>query len=84
MIFTAEHISHVFTFVTVEAGAAGLWSDKIVNLATAVRQLATDGLTWRGTTGTIRDMGRRPSLHRRDPHPCAHRRSARRPTPTPP
>ena len=41
-------------FVTVEAGAAGLWSDKMVNLATAVRQLAADGLTCRGTTGTIR------------------------------
>ena len=54
MVFTLEHISHVFTFVTVEAGAAGLRSDKNVNLATAIRQLAADGLARGGTIGTIR------------------------------
>jgi hypothetical protein len=57
MVFTLEHIGDVFSFVTVEAAAAGLWSDTIVNLATAARRLAADGLTRGGGatgTGTVR------------------------------
>ena len=54
MVFTTEHISDVYTFVSVEAAAAGLWSDTIVNLATAIQQLAAAGLTRGCTTGTIR------------------------------
>ena len=54
MVFTREHIGDIFTFVAVQAAAAGLWSDTIVNLATALRRLAADGLTRGGATGTIR------------------------------
>lgn len=54
LVFTMEHISDVISFVTVKAAVAGLWSDKIVNLATAIRQLAADGLTRGGTSGIIR------------------------------
>ena len=54
MVFTREHIGDVFTFVAVEAAAAGLWSDKVVNLATALRRLAGDGLTRGGATGILR------------------------------
>ena len=54
IVFTREHIGDVFTFVAVQAAAAGLWSDTIVNLATALRRLAADGLTRGGAPGTIR------------------------------
>ena len=84
MVFTLEHIGDVFTFVTVQAAAAGLWSDTIVNLATALRRLAADGLTRGGATGTVRVWDDAPGVDLRDPHPSAGRRSPRGPSPTSP
>jgi len=52
--FTTESVDRVFNFVTLEAYGAGLWSDKVTELAATSRRLASCSLRRGATDGTIK------------------------------
>jgi MEDS: MEthanogen/methylotroph, DcmR Sensory domain len=52
--FTTESVDRVFNIVTLEAYGAGLWSDKVTDLAATSRRLASCSLRRGATDGIIR------------------------------
>ncbi len=52
--FARHNLAQVFPFVTMQAYAAMLWSDKVLNLASAVRLLAASSLRRGAERGAIR------------------------------
>ena len=52
--FTPEAVDRVFNIVTLEAYGAGLWSDKVTDLAATSRRLASCSLRRGANEGTIR------------------------------
>jgi hypothetical protein len=53
-MFTRESVDRVFNIVTLEAYGAGLWSDKVTDLAATTRRLASCSLRRGASDGTIR------------------------------
>ena len=51
--FTTDSVDRVFNIVTLEAYGAGLWSDKVTDLAATSRRLASCSLRRGATDGTI-------------------------------
>jgi hypothetical protein len=52
--FTSESVDRVFNIVTLDAYGAGLWSDKVTDLAATSRRLASCSLRRGATQGTLR------------------------------
>jgi hypothetical protein len=53
-LFTSDSVDRVFNIVTLECYSAGLWSDKVTNLAATSRRLAACSLRRGAVRGTLR------------------------------
>jgi len=60
--FTSSNVQDVFGFILLEAAAYDLWSNKALDLATAVRQLAADSLHRGEMKGVVRAWHRPEAL----------------------